>query len=384
MKAIAIDGVICTPEEIAKKHEIIDDKVSSMQRLPRIRNMSAGGEIRLEHPTTSIFEYEGAIVCGKSDLIICEGNSSIVAVWEKFFLANMAKMLPQDVNIINYDRSLAARKISFWLPEKVGEIDTAISLLGPHAEHWGHFLLEYVPRLLIAVTRMDSEPVGILVPEGIDRNCEELLLLVLSGYPLAKIVKVQNGQAIRCRRLISASKGVHLCDHSDYASQFDVVVKHWVPGAIQSIISLSRQMLGVESSIDIGRRIYVPRNSKYRGLTNGEEIEKIAIDSGFETVDPSKLSLREKLEVFGSAAEVFLVASGASINCVFMSPGSRMVSVSPHVRSHDHLCPTIRPDMEFDVIAGVDESSNVHTPFWVDQTLVRDAMRRRHNISGGE
>lgn len=374
MDVIAGQGRVEPAESVANAWTVLDAAQSSPQRLPSILDVSRGGLMHLAHPVTALAVYEEALVCSRSDLIVLPREPDTLLVWEKWFLPNMAKTRPLDRNVTRFDRTLQSRVIDFWVPAKTARVATAVSLLGACAAHWGHFLAEYLSRLVLSMPHVAQEPVAVLLPAGLDQNCVDLVQVFLADYPDAYIAFVEEDESVLCDRLVLASKGTYLCDDSDYASPFDLVVRHWTPAALQRVIAKAREALEVPLAAKGGRRFYFPRKPGFRDLRNADEVEALMTDAGYESIDPSTLSLSEKLSLFGSASALAMVTSSALFNTLFLPAGTRVLCISPYVRAHDHLLSTMRPDVTFDVVAGIDETTNVHASFQIAPDRVREAL----------
>jgi hypothetical protein len=106
-------------------------------------------------------------------------------------------------------------------------------------------------------------------------------------------------------------------------------------GAVNpTVIESARRHLGVKkhkAPLD-GRRIFWSRasaNNVQRSLMNEHELIKIAVDAGFEIVDPVGMSVAEQIETLSSASIVIGATGGAFANLLFAPSGLRAICFAP-------------------------------------------------------
>ncbi|WP_417688649.1 glycosyltransferase family 61 protein [Roseibium sp.] len=93
----------------------------------------------------------------------------------------------------------------------------------------------------------------------------------------------------------------------------------------QGYLASIRDRVGAPEPREPGRRIFVLRGKSAangRGFRNQDEVNELALDFGFDLIDPSEFSLKEQAEIF-SQASVIAGAHGAGLtNILFRSGGS--------------------------------------------------------------
>lgn len=185
---------------------------------------------------------------------------------------------------------------------------------------------------------------------------------------------VEEWHTVQCDRLFMASKGTYLCDDGETVSPFDVVVRHWASETISQALTSAMAHLDVEPPRGSRRKFYFPRSHGMRVSTNSAGIESLMVEAGYEVVNPEKLSLAEKIALFGRASHLAMIMGSAGFNCLFCPSDTKVLSISPYLRAHDHLGSTLRSDMDFFVVPGVDNGVGAHTSFAIDPNRVRTAM----------
>jgi len=110
-------------------------------------------------------------------------------------------------------------------------------------------------------------------------------------------------------------------------------------------LSLRKEgVLGLRDLCDPGnddrggdRRIYLMRSGTYdRGLSNRDEVTKIAEGYGFEAVEPSVLDLREQIEIFQQTRYMFAEHGSAEINLFHRKVGTMSTA---EFFPKDHIAP---------------------------------------------
>ncbi len=180
----------------------------------------------------------------------------------------------------------------------------------PGHRTYGHWIIDFLPR--IALARLST-----------GESFKYLKILLLDDTPnwavdiLEQLFNIDRKQIVWMRNfdeeftlkkacLPSHTHSNHLLFHSFIKEFYDVF-----PRAIRKPF----------------RRLYVQRGPKTdnREFIRRNEIESLAIHSGFELVDPSNMSFAEQAQIF-SDAEIIMGEYGSALhNAVFTQPGCKVV-----------------------------------------------------------
>ncbi|MFT4285228.1 MAG: glycosyltransferase family 61 protein [Protaetiibacter sp.] len=196
-------------------------------------------------------------------------------------------------------------------------IEEGVLLSGRNDANWFHWTVEYLPRVLDIPAHISPEVPLIVTPRVPDTGLQALA--ELSDRPLV-FVDPDHDQPIR--RLHVAAPPVQVLDTTRVP---------WSDGLSinRAPLDAMRRLWGVDTARETpGRRVFVSRRSRHRGITNEEELVRIAERHGLEVVDPSELDFAGQRELF-SGAEVLVGASGAVMaNYLLMRPGSRILAMT--------------------------------------------------------
>ena len=84
-----------------------------------------------------------------------------------------------------------------------------------------------------------------------------------------------------------------------------------------------------------GRRLYISRQHARRRIVNGEDVEKVLTDFGFEEIFTEEMSFADQVRIFSEAAAIFGAHGAGTMNVVFAPAGSSLIEViNPRVWDH--------------------------------------------------
>jgi capsular polysaccharide biosynthesis protein len=116
------------------------------------------------------------------------------------------------------------------------------------------------------------------------------------------------------------------------AQVLDTTKVPWADGVFvnfESLVAFRQECLSlINSSSTPSRRIFLKRDSGHRNLVNGEKLEKIAKDFGYEVIDVAGMGWEEQVTLFTSA-EVVVGAGGAVMaNYIFLPKNAKVLSLT--------------------------------------------------------
>lgn len=254
-------------------------------------------------------------------------------------------------------------------------IDEAVLLAGRSDANWFHWMVEYLPRVLMIPASIGGD-VPLLVTPRVPATGVEALR-ELTDRP---IVVIDPAVTQPVGRLHVAAPPVEVLDTTKVP---------WDQGLRVNRAPLDdlRKRWGVhEPRVGTGRRVFVTRHSRHRGITNEHKLARLAQRYGLETVDPSGLDFAAQRRLF-SDAEVLVGASGAVMaNYLFMRPGSRIVALTSRQLA-DFILPAVLAEIagsSFEYLLGTstvrltdvpDRNRWIHADFTVSPRDFERALR---------
>jgi hypothetical protein len=184
-------------------------------------------------------------------------------------------------------------------------MDEAVLLSMPWQHKFYHWMIEFIPRLLLYDRSPGLQDLPLIVPRSAPKFVSESL--EATGY------------LSRTRFLADGSyrfKTLHMLSMPAPTTEVSPDAVDWL-----------NRKFKVESLSDRAKkRIYVSRrDAKIRFISNEDQLAGVLADFGFETIDMSGLSLVDQISVFRSAECIVGPHGAAFANLAFSEPGSTFV-----------------------------------------------------------
>jgi Glycosyltransferase 61 len=267
----------------------------------RIVDVPEAGCLRVQQ--AYVYDY-GLII--KDDMILLDRTLTVAAeelgAWGYY---SSVKPLPN--NRFTIERLL----------ERELALDRAVVLLRRGDTVHGHWLLEVLPRILLA--RAFCEDAYFVVASEILPY--QLEMLALFGIPAERIVKLARGQAIYCREVLVPSLAhtgqsyIHPFSNATFNA---LIAKLEGDGAVSTA--------GHE-------RLFVTRASRVgdpRPLLNVSQIEEIARSRGFQVIDPGRISWPDQVMLFAKATHIVGLCGSGMHNTVFTGSKAHVLTLQPN------------------------------------------------------
>ena len=331
-KHSSVYSIIANPKEVFRKVYHIKDASWEHVHIPEAYQLIKEWENYSYSPAQDILEIENAIVRTKDDVIIIGDK----CVWDKFYFSIFSHMIPFDNSLLEYNKS----EVRVRTPKEIVEVGgVCVSLFGVHSAVWAHFIIQFLPKLYYAIEAgiLDKD-VSILMPDYTDDNIRELIEDALRPYP--KVKKIQcvadYRVAYKCEKLMYIPTASISTNHSDYILPYDVVVPQKVVDILKKYIVEPRVYIE-KAQKDTPKKIYLVRRGTHRGLTNYEEVEAYFTKQGFTLIEPHKMTMQQKADLYSQAEIIAGPASGAWSNVIFCKNAKALLlntmsrTISPYI-----------------------------------------------------
>ncbi len=256
-------------------------------------------------------------------------------------------------------------------PERL-ELERALSLTGVHSFNFGHWLLEFLPKVFACIGRPGFQGVPILVDEQMPQQHREALELFLGAdHP---VVVLERTSAVHVKELWVCSSVSYLPlgpkPGAPTANQSGISTEALTldPEGFASLIERVRPVLArfdqinsVEPRALHPRRIYLTRrDSQHRRLLNRLEVEAWFVDRGFEVYDFGAVSFRDQIAL-ARGSDVIVGADGSSnLITFFARPGTRVgVLTNTHAEDNEWYALVCRAlGQPLSIVAGETEAGD--------------------------
>lgn len=251
------------------------------------------------------------------------------------------------------------------------EIPRAISLLKDHSQNYYHWLLECLPRAILALRRPDLADYPLLIDEGLPGQLIESLRLL---SPTRQHISIPNGLRVPVQELCFPSVFSPTHDYygrSPRAEDFLI--------APEAVTLLRESFLIHKSSraSEINQQfIYVARSGgAHRSITNEAEIILALEKMGFTTVYPGKLQFGQQIALFANAKIIVGPTGAGMANIVFSKAECKIAVLAPVTNNANYyLFAQIAQHLDREIVyVGGKPSvpSDLHSDYQVDVSALR-------------
>ena len=363
---------IVTPNEIGQPVYVFKPETRETVKLMRVLGFIEEGDFTLTYPEIDLWRFEDVSVIGRNDFVI-KGDK---VFWNKIGNYNFAKNIPLDKNLINYTQN------SVTLKDVKAEknFDAVFSLLGVHATIWSHSLSEYYTKIsvLTKILEIEKDIVKVLVPVYKDMQLKQVMYEALKKYDRIEIVPIEDGERVHAKRLYYLPRPTTFTDHETYVAIGDDVQPQIIPEIIKRDLVAPAVKDAKDDSYP--KKLFLIRRATHRVLTNNEEVESFFKTHGYHLLDPSKVTLEEKVKFFYNAEEIVGPFSSAFSNLIFSKPGTKVLMFSNFQRIFENWLSMHYQHFNIDMwfVTGYDvmKNNSAHTNFYVPLSKIEVACNK--------
>ncbi len=206
---------------------------------------------------------------------------------------------------------------------QVVPLDPVLVFLGPAYHMWGHWLLDYLPRLGLARAVLDNALDNFVIP--IPSDTPEFAVELIEkfiGIDRARLLRFdQNRESLLCRRLALPS----------YTRSGDF---------LHSFVRKFYESINKPTGPKLPTRLFVSRRIYQRGIrfdphriANEVYFERCAERMGFTVIEPERLPILEQVALFSGAKAIVGGCGSGMHNAIFARPGTLVAQVGmPNAR----------------------------------------------------
>ncbi|GLS69914.1 glycosyltransferase family 61 protein [Methylobacterium tardum] len=221
--------------------------------------------------------------------------------------------------------AFGARRAIVEVPEDEHEIEAGLMMFGFQSRNYGHWLLEFVPRMLCYNDPRCPEGISLCIDDHMPGSHEEILRLLDTRDRL--VIKLPPKPVAFGLLGMAPVPAFFPFDMKPGRPFYDTVWPADVFAAVrQRILDRARECGILSGRTD--RRLFISRKAfSQRALVNEAEIAERLRPLGFEIIYPETMSFLEQVEAFHSAALVVGSSSSALCNALFCRPASRIIGL---------------------------------------------------------
>ncbi|CAN5790518.1 hypothetical protein BH23CHL8_BH23CHL8_09900 [soil metagenome] len=281
----------------------------------------------VERRTRALFSciLEDVVVPARSGILLTAGRA-LLDIQEDELVRR-----PVDLSIDPVVVAGGSDEVLIIEPAERDELRTlpeAIWLTGVHTPAYGHWIMEFLPKLWALLERPGFAEVPILIDDRMPaQHVEAIRLFAGDANPL---IVLQDQESARVRRLWVCSALVYL-PVGPLPSGGRKRVRNGVDDeGFRRLLERIRPVLEAIDTQAAPRHVYLARKpSQHRRLVNAEAIQEQLEGQGFQKVDFGELAFREQLRIIRGAEQVVAAGGSALLTTVFGPPGQRIGVMMP-------------------------------------------------------
>ncbi len=249
-------------------------------------------------------------------------------------------------------------------PDRTRAVDEAfVSLLGPHAEAFGHWLWHQIPRFVAALDLGGLPDMPVLVDRDMPQTHFDALALAI-GDRAMPLVRVDRGETIAVGRAWYAATPFYVpylpVPGDGFGWSFIATPpERWLP-IVASLRGAPARGTGR------GERVYLARQpSLRRKLVNAPEIEAIAREHGFAIVHPDELSFADQVATVREARYV-AGPEGSAMFLNFYRPAGTKLAILDHpfvAQLANYTAPLDAAGIDVTIVTGIVVDPHVYSGF---------------------
>ena len=327
------------------------------------------------HERQDILMVENAQVSTNSDIVIV-GNEIL---WDKALFTNFTQIVPLDCDLGGYTQDNATVVHARHIQQVSGR---CLSLLGVHAGIWAHFLVQFLPKLYLAAQKgLLNEPITIIMPAYQDKNILQIIDGCLSKYGKnVTVLRAEPGTRYCCQQLFYIPTTTHIGNHAIFELTCDCVIPEYVLDLLKSQL-VHPLVEKVRNNPTRYEKLYLVRRGTVRCMNNWQEVEQLFASKGFLLIEPHKLTLEEKADLFYHARVIVGPYSAAWSNTMFANgaKGLMFCNMSRFIDSYHNTMGESLGHMDILQVTGWDDSTDIHTSFTIPLERIEAAYKQLMN-----
>ncbi len=371
-----LEAKIQKPENEGKKIVVFKPQTKETFVMPHVLGF-INGSFEIDYPEISLWKFEKASIFYKSDVVLTKSGN---VIWPKYFKYNYNHNITIDRNTVQDSYGLCEHNgiLSIKKPKHVKIIDVVFSMIGVYDNIWAHALVEYIPKISVLSNAIkdSNRKVTVVIPEYTDGQLKEIVLDILKKYDV-NIYQMSSNETIEAEILYYIERPTTFTDRETSVSIGDSTIPVATANYVKKEIVEPLQ-IDVKLNPSYKRIFLARRGGLGKGLINGSDVENYFEKLGFVFVEPHKLSLKEKVEMFMSAEYIAGPGGSAFTNLIFCRPGTKVIKFSNFQRQFENYISLSIQHFGIDVIylTGIDDKSAsnlTHCSYYLPLDKVKQA-----------
>lgn len=265
--------------------------------------------------------------CRLDDIVVSARSSVLLTADRALIDAEAAERsrlpLTHDVDPVIFGASNDSAVALVGAGGDADPLPTAFPMVGVHSYNFGHWLIEYVPKLLAALDRPGFSTVPIVIDDEMPpQHLEIVRLLCGADQP---IVTLEPRECVRVAELWTCSSLAYLPAAAQRGATLPPDLIAVDPDQAAALIGRAVAAIGgrAQPRPEDPERIYLKRQpSQSVKLVNQAEVEGLVTEAGFEVLDFGTLPFVDQVRLVRSAQCIVGQDGSAMMMALFARPGT--------------------------------------------------------------
>ena len=250
------------------------------------------------------------------------GLPLVLGKCSEHFFPEYAETVLKNKKNVYFSRAQGNGKIDFLtITKPTGSIDTAIILTDARSTNYYHWVIDTISRLIPLLENNEYSHYPIVVDAGLHGNMYEALAALV---PNREIIKVRLLHSIKIKEAIYPS---HICScrEQEFIELRNSIVLADIP-RLKTMVKIIKQNMNILPQ-EPRRKIFLTRGTGSRNCINSAEVTAYLQQSGFESVDCSKLNFSQQVQIFSEAKIIIAPTGAACTNMIFCNSGTQILTL---------------------------------------------------------
>jgi hypothetical protein len=209
------------------------------------------------------------------------------------------------------------------------ELETAFTLLGAHTDFFGHWMCEYLPKIVSAFLSGVLPAVPVLIDADMPESHRQSLELLFPE--IAELIEVPAFRAVSVRRLWCAPSLMYMPLHEKRNECFTWEAVAASPARFAPVIRemTRRADLANGAATGANRILLARRDFRHRRIVNRSVIQSAAEARGFKIIYPEDYGFAEQAAIIRNA-QFIIAPEGSALFLMFFARGGTKLCILSH------------------------------------------------------
>ena len=257
--------------------------------------------------------------------------------------------------------------------DALSRLPEAVWLGGVHSVAFGHWIIEYLPKVWALMERAGFGDVPLLIDARMpDQHLDAVRLFAGNGNP---VVVLGDHESVRVERLWVASALSYLPVGPLPAPPGPRMRIGLDDAGFRRLMDRLAPTLDALDTVDAPERLYLTRRpGQHRRLVDADAVEALLREAGFEAIEFGSLPFAEQVRLVRGASWIVGPSGSALLTAIFGRPGLRVGALMPpFLRDVGWLAQASRP-LGIELTAIVGEVADEHPTYrWMSDYRIDPA-----------